>query len=106
MRKYNLGLVIKGFLMGTADVIPGISGGTIAFLTGIYEELVKTIAGFNPANLLKIFKDEKAQKKCHPRLISKWVWRLYYYIIDVDFSPKIGLLQERNKTKSNMTCAY
>lgn len=43
--------------MGTADVIPGISGGTVAFLTGIYEELVKTIAGFNPANIFKIFKE-------------------------------------------------
>ena len=43
--------------MGTADVVPGISGGTVAFRTGIYEELVKTIAGLNPANLIKIFKE-------------------------------------------------
>ena len=62
MGKNNLSLVIKGFLMGTADVIPGISGGTVAFLTGIYEELVKTIAGFNPANLIKIFKESDRSK--------------------------------------------
>ena len=33
-------LVLKGMGMGAADVIPGVSGGTIAFITGIYEELV------------------------------------------------------------------
>ena len=38
-------LVAKGFAMGTADIIPGVSGGTIAFITGIYEELISTIAG-------------------------------------------------------------
>ena len=35
--------VLKGILMGAADVVPGVSGGTIAFITGIYEELIKTI---------------------------------------------------------------
>lgn len=33
----------KGFLMGVCDVLPGVSGGTIAFITGIYPELIKTI---------------------------------------------------------------
>lgn len=35
--------------MGAADVVPGVSGGTIAFITGIYEELLNTIKGFNLA---------------------------------------------------------
>jgi putative membrane protein len=34
---------LKGFLMGTCDLIPGISGGTIAFITGIYEKLINEI---------------------------------------------------------------
>ena len=29
--------------MGAADVVPGVSGGTIAFITGIYEELINSI---------------------------------------------------------------
>jgi len=33
--------------MGAADVVPGVSGGTIAFITGIYEELVNSIKGIN-----------------------------------------------------------
>lgn len=37
-------LYIKGILMGIADIIPGVSGGTIALITGIYERLVKSIS--------------------------------------------------------------
>jgi putative membrane protein len=40
-------LVLKGMGMGAADVIPGVSGGTIAFITGIYEELVHSIRNIN-----------------------------------------------------------
>lgn len=36
-------VTVKGICMGAADVIPGVSGGTIAFMTGIYEELVGSI---------------------------------------------------------------
>jgi len=43
MLKY-LVLYLKGFFMGTADLIPGVSGGTIALLVGIYEHLVECIA--------------------------------------------------------------
>lgn len=38
---------LKGIGMGAADVIPGVSGGTIAFMTGIYEELVGSINSIN-----------------------------------------------------------
>ena len=36
-------LVLKGMGMGAADVVPGVSGGTIAFIVGIYEELINSI---------------------------------------------------------------
>lgn len=39
----NIFLFLKGMGMGAADVIPGVSGGTIAFITGIYEELIFSI---------------------------------------------------------------
>ena len=42
-KKYPL-LFLKGLAMGAADVVPGVSGGTIAFITGIYEELLGSIA--------------------------------------------------------------
>lgn len=40
---HYLSVTVKGICMGAADVIPGVSGGTIAFLTGIYSELVESI---------------------------------------------------------------
>lgn len=43
---------LKGIAMGAADVVPGVSGGTIAFISGVYEELVDSISRIN----LKAFK--------------------------------------------------
>ncbi len=40
-------IFLKGFLMGMADLIPGVSGGTIAFITGIYDKLLATVAAIN-----------------------------------------------------------
>ncbi len=46
-------LFFKGCVMGVADALPGISGGTIALLVGIYEELISTIGSLN----FKLFKE-------------------------------------------------
>lgn len=43
---------LKGLAMGAADVVPGVSGGTIAFISGIYERLLAAIAACTPAKLL------------------------------------------------------
>lgn len=40
-------LTLKGMAMGAADVVPGVSGGTIAFISGIYEELITSINNVN-----------------------------------------------------------
>ena len=42
--------------MGAADVIPGVSGGTIAFISGIYEELLSSIKSINLENFRQIFR--------------------------------------------------
>ena len=41
--KIKLALFFKGIAMGAADIVPGVSGGTIALITGIYEELIDSI---------------------------------------------------------------
>ena len=40
-------LFLKGLAMGAADVVPGVSGGTIAFVSGIYAELLRSITSVN-----------------------------------------------------------
>jgi putative membrane protein len=52
-RKFVHYLIIslKGMAMGAADVVPGVSGGTIAFISGIYEELLTSISSINIATL-------------------------------------------------------
>ncbi|TFH90099.1 DUF368 domain-containing protein [Vibrio ouci] len=42
---------LKGMAMGAADVVPGVSGGTIAFITGIYDTLLESIRRINPSVL-------------------------------------------------------
>lgn len=54
--QYGL-LTLKGIAMGAADVVPGVSGGTIAFISGIYEELIDSINNINLA-ALKVWKAE------------------------------------------------
>ena len=44
-------LTLKGFCMGAADVVPGVSGGTMAFILGIYEELIAAIKSFDLKSL-------------------------------------------------------
>ncbi|MEH6559315.1 MAG: DUF368 domain-containing protein [Oceanicoccus sp.] len=53
----SVGIYIRGLAMGAADVVPGVSGGTVAFITGIYEELIDSIKSINPAALRILYKD-------------------------------------------------
>ncbi|WP_046757415.1 DUF368 domain-containing protein [Kordia jejudonensis] len=50
-------ITLKGLAMGAADVVPGVSGGTIAFISGIYEELITSINNVN-LDLLKTLKND------------------------------------------------
>jgi putative membrane protein len=50
-----LAVYIKGLCMGAADVVPGVSGGTMAFILGIYEELLESIRSFDLAFVKRLF---------------------------------------------------
>lgn len=52
--KEYLGLSARGFAMGCADVVPGVSGGTMAFILGIYEELIDSIRAFTMPDNIKM----------------------------------------------------
>ncbi len=49
-------ILFTGIAMGAADVVPGVSGGTIAFITGIYDELLNSLSRCNPSLLPMLFK--------------------------------------------------
>ena len=49
-----LGISLRGMGMGAADVVPGVSGGTIAFITGIYEELINSLSNINGKAIKKL----------------------------------------------------
>ena len=56
MIKKLLLLFAKGFAMGTANIIPGVSGGTIALITGIYERLIDAIRSFDIKSVKLLFR--------------------------------------------------
>jgi len=76
MVKY-LVLYLKAFFMGTADLIPGVSGGTIALLVGIYEHLVECIA--------------KTIVRENLRLLFRAQFAAYFRAIDGNFLLAIAL---------------
>ncbi len=51
-------LFLKGIAMGAANVIPGVSGGTVAFITGIYERLIDALKSFNFKTLSLILRGQ------------------------------------------------
>ena len=59
IRNYPL-LILKGMAMGAADVVPGVSGGTIALIAGIYEELIFSIKSINLKALKLLFEGKLA----------------------------------------------
>jgi putative membrane protein len=57
---HHLRIALIGFIMGCADVVPGVSGGTIAFICGIYERLLNGIKSFDITTLRLLFKGDFA----------------------------------------------
>ena len=54
----NISLILKGMAMGMAEAIPGVSGGTIAFITGIYERLLRAIGAILGTQVAGTFRRE------------------------------------------------
>ena len=50
----SAGIFLRGLLMGAADIVPGVSGGTVAFITGIYDQLLDSLRAVDLAFLGKL----------------------------------------------------
>lgn len=78
----KLPIFLKGVLMGLCDLIPGISGGTIAFITGIYERLISAISHITLQNKFLFWKsiftkDKKTRNKIFKNLDIKFLGLLF-----------------------------
>ncbi len=67
------GLFIRGLAMGAADVVPGVSGGTIAFITGIYERFINALTSLSPAFIKSLLTGDVSQSWTELKSIH---WRL------------------------------
>lgn len=66
-----LGVGVRGMAMGVAELVPGVSGGTIAFVTGVYDELIRALASFSLVD--------------SPRLLWRDGWRAFWRAHDLTF---------------------
>lgn len=66
--KTTISLIFKGIAMGAANVIPGVSGGTIALITGIFERLINAIKSFNTKAVKLILKGQFKEFSQHTDL--------------------------------------
>lgn len=53
-----LKIYLSGALMGAADVVPGVSGGTVAFILGVYDRLIAALSGVNKDSISMLFKGD------------------------------------------------
>lgn len=68
---FRIPIYLRGMLMGAADLIPGVSGGTVALITGIYEEFIFALSAlFEPDNL---------------RLVLRGRWRPFWQAVNGNF---------------------
>ncbi|MHC4781227.1 MAG: DUF368 domain-containing protein, partial [Planctomycetota bacterium] len=52
-------ILLKGMLMGMADIVPGVSGGTMALITGIYERFVSALSSISPRFITRLLRGDK-----------------------------------------------
>ncbi|MBC6415431.1 MAG: DUF368 domain-containing protein [Bdellovibrionales bacterium] len=89
-------LIVKGFFLGLSMVLPGVSGGTLAFIMGIYEKLIQEISLFKSShirNILKCFSFNKKQIHFHfSKLQNTWDWSFLIPLMFGVLSAPIGFI--------------
>ncbi len=82
IKKY-ISIILKGFAMGAANVIPGVSGGTIALITGIFERLINAIKSFDGTAIKLLFRGKIKELIKHTDL---------YFLIAVFFGMVVSVV--------------
>lgn len=100
--KYDFFTFVKGLMMGTADAVPGVSGGTIALIVGIYERLVKAISqvGIHFFYLLATFQIRKALNYIDFRFLACLIAGILCALAAVAGSMEYLLREQREPTLS------
>lgn len=77
--KKSLVLFLKGMAMGAADIVPGVSGGTMAIITNIYQELIASIHGIDVTKIKALFLGDR--KKAWKELNGSFLLTLFIGIL-------------------------
>jgi len=89
MYRYYVFLFLKGLAMGAVNKIPGVSGGTVAFVTGIYEELIDSISKINFSSIKTLFR--KGFYSFYIQINGKFLFTVFAGLIASFFSVSLLL---------------
>ncbi len=104
--KERLLIFLRGLFMGMADIIPGVSGGTIALITGIYERFIFALGSLSPAFLKHILKgDMKKAKASFMKMELRFLITLFAGII-TSFLLLSGVIEFFMDTQPSNTYAF
>lgn len=90
--KELLQIYFKGMLMGISDLVPGISGGTIAFITGIYQRLILVISSLHPKQFLELFNSIVKPKAKRSNKFESFSNKIKKYDFDFLTTLLLGIL--------------
>ena len=95
-------LFLKGVGMGSADIVPGVSGGTIAFITGIYEAMLTAISSVNSRFIVQTLRlnFKQALSELHLRFLATLVFGISLAIISTSHLMHYLLIVHPNQTWS------
>ena len=99
-------LFLKGMAMGGANVIPGVSGGTIAFITGIYDELIKSLKSFDLKAINLLLKLKLKEFATHINLQFLVVLMLGVLISLVTFGKAIKYVIDLGEMQERLVWAF
>ncbi len=75
--KQSISIILKGFAIGAANVVPGVSGGTIALLTGIFSRIVNSISSFAEVSNWKILFSKRDVKAWWKAIDGTFLFQLF-----------------------------
>ncbi len=99
-------LFLKGMAMGGANVIPGVSGGTIAFITGIYDDLINSLKSFDLGAIRLLLKFKLKAFAAHVNLGFLVALMLGVAVSLVTFGKLLKYLMDMGDTQERLVWAF
>ncbi|GAA0511176.1 putative membrane protein [Halorubrum aquaticum] len=87
-----IAIYLKGLAMGTADAVPGVSGGTIALIVGIYERLIAAVTAIDPDRIVRVLSGVRASGRADARVAFREVDGAFLAVLGAGIGTAVVLV--------------